>query len=56
MHSRKILLSISIAAAVAVIAACGSSNNNSTSTTAAVSTQDALKTATPIKHLVVIFG
>ncbi|WP_322069911.1 phospholipase C [Paraburkholderia bannensis] len=57
MHPRKTLLSISFAAAVVAIAACGSNNNSTpTSTTAAVSAQDALKTATPIKHLVVIFG
>jgi phospholipase C len=42
------------------LSACGSSTSSSgastSSTTPAVSAQDALTTATPIKHLVVIFG
>ncbi|MDR5820252.1 alkaline phosphatase family protein [Caballeronia sp. LZ043] len=46
---------ISVAALLAM-AACGSSHDSGGSTTPAVSAQDALKTATPIKHLVVIFG
>jgi phospholipase C len=40
------------------LAACGSSNNSTPASSPAVaqSTQDAAATATPIKHLVVIFG
>src|ERR1700730_10909878 len=62
---RRALLPIPFAAALLVLSACGSSNNNNTSTSAAtgassptvaVSAQDALPTATPIKHIVVIFG
>ncbi|WP_322102451.1 alkaline phosphatase family protein [Paraburkholderia sp. J41] len=56
MHLKKALLPIPFAAALAVIAACGSSNNNTPAPTASVSAQDALQTATPIKHLVVIYG
>ncbi len=64
---RRALLPIPFAVALAVLAACGSSNNNpppaaasapagASAPTAAVSAQDALATATPIKHVVVIFG
>ena len=60
---RRALLPIPFAAALLVLSACGSSNNNDTSAAAgasspivAVSAQDALPTATPIKHVVVIFG
>ncbi|WP_042267199.1 phospholipase C [Paraburkholderia heleia] len=57
---RKALLPIPFAAALFVLAACGSDNHSSSSTPASpvanVSVQDALQTATPIKHLVVIFG
>ena len=58
---RKALLPIPLAAALLALAACGSSNDNPaasapTGPAAAVSAQDALPTATPIKHLVVIFG
>ncbi|MBI0328538.1 phospholipase C [Burkholderia plantarii] len=60
---QKALLPISLAAALFALAACGDDNNSpppssSTSTTppaATVSQQDAAQTATPIKHLVVIF-
>ena len=53
------LLPIPCAAVLFALAACGSSNHSSTATTtpaASVSAQDALPTATPIKHVVVIFG
>ncbi|HVE08008.1 MAG TPA: alkaline phosphatase family protein [Paraburkholderia sp.] len=59
---RKALLPIPLAAALLALAACGSDDNSSTTASApsgpaaAVSAQDALPTATPIKHLVVIFG
>jgi phospholipase C len=60
---RRALLPIPFAAALFVLAACGNSNNNtpppaaaSSPAGAAVSPQDSLATATPIKHLVVIFG
>nr|WKF62033.1 Non-hemolytic phospholipase C [Paraburkholderia busanensis] len=60
MFHRKAILPTAIAvASLLTIAACGSSHNNpssSTSTTSAVSAQDSLQTATPIKHVVVIFG
>jgi phospholipase C len=58
---RKAILPISLAAALLALAACGSSDDNnsapSTPSTpaASVSPQDALQTATPIKHLVVLF-
>lgn len=52
---RRALLPIPFAVALAVLAACGSSNH-STSAATAVSAQDALATATPIKHVVVIFS
>jgi len=58
---RNALLPIPLAAMVLALAACGSDDNNSTPTAsappaAAVSVQDAAVTATPIKHVVVIFG
>ncbi|WP_233805558.1 phospholipase C [Paraburkholderia sp. HP33-1] len=58
---RKSLLPIPFAAALFVLSACGnsgvsSSSAASTTPAATVSAQDALTTATPIKHLVVIFG
>lgn len=59
---RKTLLPIPFAAALFVLSACGSSSNNNSaatgaSTPAATTTaQDALTTATPIKHVVVIFS
>ncbi|MGF6414539.1 phospholipase C [Paraburkholderia sp. MM5482-R1] len=61
---RKALLPIPFAAALFVLSACGNSSVSSPSTASApastpaatVSAQDALATATPIKHLVVIFG
>ncbi|ALL69474.1 Acid phosphatase (plasmid) [Paraburkholderia caribensis MBA4] len=57
MLYKKILPSAIAVAALLTIAACGSSHNNTTtSTPPAVSAQNALATATPIKHLVVIFG
>jgi len=49
---RRTLLPIPFAALL-TLAACGS---NSVSSTPAVSAQDAVATATPIKHVVVIFG
>ena len=52
MLRRKTLLPISLAVTMLMLAACGSSDNK----TPAVSAQDALTTATPIKHVVVIFG
>ena len=58
MLYRTILPSAIAVASLLTIAACGSNshNNTTTSTPPAVSAQDALATATPIKHLVVIFG
>jgi phospholipase C len=60
---RKALLPIPLAAALLALAACGSDDNSPSTTSSAptgpaasVSAQDALPTATPIKHLVVIFG
>src|ERR1700761_297295 len=52
MLRRKPLLPISLAVTMLTLAACGSSNHN----TPAPSAEDALTTATPIKHVVVIFG
>jgi phospholipase C len=48
------LLPIPFAAALLVLSACGSSDH--TTPAATLSAQDALTTATPIKHVVVIFG
>jgi phospholipase C len=56
MFRRKLLPVAVGAAALAVLAACGSSNSSTPSSVAAVSVQDALATATPIKHVVVIYG
>jgi phospholipase C len=54
---RKAILPMALAAALLTLAACGDDDNNNPSTPAAsVSPQDALQTATPIKHLVVIYG
>ncbi|CAB3806215.1 phospholipase C [Pararobbsia alpina] len=55
---RRALLPIPFAAALLVLSACGSSTNPAATpaATPAVSAQDALPTATPIKHLVVIYG
>ncbi|MDQ7981746.1 alkaline phosphatase family protein [Paraburkholderia sp. SARCC-3016] len=55
---RKAILPMALAAALLTLAACGDDNNNNNSSTpaASVSPQDALQTATPIKHLVVIYG
>ncbi|WOD14473.1 phospholipase C [Paraburkholderia kirstenboschensis] len=57
------LLPIPLAAALFVLSACGSNNGSSSASAPAasapavsMSAQDALTTATPIKHLVVIFG
>jgi len=52
MLRRKPLLPISLAVTMLTLAACGSSSHN----TPAPSAEDALTTATPIKHVVVIFG
>ncbi|PXX10783.1 phospholipase C [Paraburkholderia tropica] len=48
---RRKVTAIALAAIASWLAACGSSTNSTT-----VSAQDALNTATPIKHLVVIYG
>ncbi|CAG9222195.1 Phospholipase [Paraburkholderia tropica] len=48
---RRKVTAITLAAIASWLAACGSSTNSTT-----VSAQDALTTATPIKHLVVIYG
>ncbi|MGG1947506.1 alkaline phosphatase family protein [Trinickia sp. NRRL B-1857] len=54
---RRQLLPIAVAvASLAVLAACGSSNNPAATPTASVSVQDSATTATPIKHVVVIYG
>ncbi|APR36746.1 phospholipase C [Paraburkholderia sp. SOS3] len=54
---RKAILPMALAAALLTLAACGDDDNNNPSTpVASVSPQDALQTATPIKHLVVIYG
>jgi phospholipase C len=50
---RRALLPIPFAAILLALSACGSSNSNPSKL---VSPQDNLATATPIKHLVVIFG
>jgi phospholipase C len=50
---RKALLPIPLAAILLALSACGSSNSNPSKL---VSAQDNLATATPIKHLVVIYG
>src|ERR1700754_4237944 len=59
---QKALLPISLAAALFALTACGSDDNSSpaaptspSAPAASVSPQDAAQTATPIKHLVVIF-
>jgi phospholipase C len=57
---QKALLPISLAAALFALTACGSDDNSSSPSTPAapaaqVSVQDSAQTATPIKHLVVIF-
>jgi phospholipase C len=64
MFFRNALLPISLAATLFALAACGSDDNSSSSASTppatppatTVSVQDALPTATPIKHVVVIFG
>ncbi len=57
MLYRRALLALPCAGLAAALFACGSSNSNSgTSAAAAASAQDTLTTATPIKHLVVIYG
>jgi phospholipase C len=50
---RRALLPIPFAAILLALSACGSSNSNPSKL---VSAQDNLATATPIKHLIVIFG
>ncbi|KVV48118.1 phospholipase [Burkholderia ubonensis] len=52
---RQALLVTACAGAALALFACGGSDD-STPATASVSSQDALQTATPIKHLVVIYG
>ncbi|WP_244818411.1 phospholipase C [Caballeronia sp. Lep1P3] len=57
MKYKTILPTAIAVGALLTIAACGSDHDNPTSSsTPSVSAQDALQTATPIKHLVVIFG
>ena len=51
---RRALLPIPLAAVLLALGACGSSSNNNSSSN--LSAQDQLTTATPIKHLVVVFG
>ncbi|WP_028228724.1 phospholipase C [Paraburkholderia ferrariae] len=53
--NRRVLLAVPCAGLAAALFACGSSSNPGSST-AQVSAQDALNTATPIKHLVVIYN
>jgi phospholipase C len=57
---RQTLLPMSLAASLLALAACGSSDDGSSSSAPAatpqLSMQDSVPTATPIKHLVVIFG
>ncbi|WP_322015652.1 alkaline phosphatase family protein [Paraburkholderia sp. J12] len=53
--NRRVLLAVPCAGLAAALFACGSSSNSGSST-AQVSAQDALTTATPIKHLVVIYN
>jgi phospholipase C len=55
---RRALIALPCAGLAAALFACGSSNSNtsSTTTTPTATVQDALTTATPIKHLVVIYG
>ncbi|PMS19789.1 phospholipase [Trinickia dabaoshanensis] len=56
MFRRKLLPVAVAVASLAVLAACGSSNSPSTPASVAVSAQDSIATATPIKHVVVIYG
>jgi phospholipase C len=57
MFGRKLVPIALAVASLAIIAACGSSNAGTTpAPVAQVSAQDALATATPIKHVVVIYG
>jgi len=57
---RRAFLPLSLTAMTLALAACGGDNNNAppaaATPTATTSAQDALTTATPIKHLVVIYG
>lgn len=52
---RRALLPIPLAAVLLALGACGSSSSSSNSSSN-LSAQDQLTTATPIKHLVVVFG
>jgi len=56
MPSRKLLLTLPVALFAAVLAACNGSSSKPAPATASVSAQDSVATATPIKHVVVIFG
>lgn len=56
MFRRKLLPVAVAAASLAVLAACGSSNSDSAASVAAISLQNLTPTATPIKHVVVIYG
>jgi phospholipase C len=53
--ARKALLSVKLTAMLLMLSACGGSSG-STTAAVALTPQDALATATPIKHLVVIYG
>lgn len=57
-HPKLVLSAIAVAVALAACAGSSSSSDNSTTTTSTVSAtpQNTLATATPIKHVVVIFG
>jgi len=58
--ARKALLSVKLTALLLMLSACGGSGGGNSGATTATTTpptpQDALATATPIKHLVVIYG
>ncbi|WP_414447479.1 phospholipase C [Burkholderia sp. 22PA0099] len=60
MLLRRTLIATACAASAIALAACGGNDDNSpaasTTPAATVSSQDALTTKTPIKHLVVIYG
>ncbi|WP_158904438.1 phospholipase C [Burkholderia sp. L27(2015)] len=55
---RRAFLPLSLTAMTLALAACGGDNNNAppAAATPTVSPQDALNTATPIKHVVVVYG
>jgi phospholipase C len=58
---RQVLLPMSLAAALFTLAACGGDDDGSPSTSTpatspVTSVQDAMPTATPIKHLVILYN